>query len=114
MSTKANSVSNPAAAANDAGLYYVNDNRLGYGRRANGNGFEYLDTETKRIRDKQRLLRINRLAIPPAWTSVWICPSPNGHIQAVGRDAKGRKQYRYHPRYRQVRDRVKFHQLMAF
>jgi DNA topoisomerase-1 len=60
------------------------------------------------------LKRIRALVIPPAWTSVWICPSANGHIQAVGRDAKGRKQYRYHARYRQVRDRVKFHQLMAF
>ncbi len=114
MSTKANSVSNPAAAANDAGLYYVNDNRLGYRRRANGNGFEYLDTEAKRIRDKQRLLRIKRLAIPPAWTDVWICPSPNGHIQATGRDARGRKQYRYHDRWREVRDENKFGRLTEF
>jgi len=114
MSSKANSVSNPAAAANDAGLYYVNDNRLGYRRRANGNGFEYLDTEAKRIRDKQRLLRIKRLAIPPAWTDVWICPSPNGHIQATGRDARGRKQYRYHDRWREVRDENKFGHLTEF
>src|SRR6266478_4470206 len=114
MSTKANSVSNPATAANDAGLYYVNDNRLGYRRRANGNGFEYLDTEAKRIRDKQRLLRIKRLAIPPAWTDVWICPSPNGHIKATGRDLRGRKQYRYHERWREVRDENKYEKMVLF
>jgi DNA topoisomerase-1 len=114
MSAKANSVSDPAAAANDAGLYYVNDDRLGYRRRTNGNGFEYLDTETKRIRDRQRLLRIKRLAIPPAWTDVWICPSPNGHIQATGRDIRGRKQYRYHDRWREVRDENKFGRLAEF
>jgi DNA topoisomerase I len=114
MSTKANSVTNPAAAANDVGLYYENDNRVGYRRRANGDRFEYLDTEAKRIRDKQRLLRIKRLAIPPAWTDVWICPSPNGHIQATGRDARGRKQYRYHDRWREMRDENKFGRLADF
>lgn len=114
MSTKANSVSDPAVAANNAGLCHVNDDRLGYRRRTNGNGFEYLDTETKRIRDRQRLLRIKRLAIPPAWTDVWICPSPNGHIQATGRDARGRKQYRYHDRWREVRDENKFGRLAEF
>src|SRR5438876_8659742 len=111
---QANSVSDPAAAANDAGLYYVNDDRLGYRRRANGNGFEYLDTEAKRIRDKQRLQRIKRLVIPPAWTDVWICPSLNGHIQATGRDTRGRKQYRYHDRWREVRDENKFDRLAEF
>jgi len=95
MAIKGNNVNNPAAAANDAGLYYVDDNRVGYRRKANGNGFEYLDTEAKRIRDRQRLLRIKRLAIPPAWTDVWICPSPNGHIQATGRDARPNR-----PRFR--------------
>jgi len=114
MAIKGNNVNNPAAAANDAGLYYVNDNRVGYRRKANGNGFEYLDTEAKRIRDRQRLLRIKRLAIPPAWTDVWICPSPNGHIQATGRDARGRKQYRYHDRWREVRDENKFDRLAEF
>ncbi|PYK48311.1 MAG: DNA topoisomerase I [Verrucomicrobia bacterium] len=114
MAIKGNNVNNPAAAANDAGLYYVNDNRVGYRRKANGNGFEYLDTEAKRIRDRQRLLRIKRLAIPPAWTDVWICPSPNGHIQATGRDARGRKQYRYHDRWREVRDENKFGRLAEF
>src|SRR6184192_1480536 len=114
MAIKGNNVNNPAAAANDAGLYYVNDNRVGYRRKANGNGFEYLDTEAKRIRGRQRLLRIKRLAIPPAWTDVWICPSPNGHLQATGRDARGRKQYRYHPGWRAMRDEVKYSRLVAF
>src|SRR5213595_553761 len=114
MAIKGNNVNNPAAAANDAGLYYVNDNRVGYRRKANGNGFEYLDTEGKLIRDEQRLYRIKRLAIPPAWTNVWICPSPNGHVQATGRDARGRKQYRYHERWREVRDENKFDRLAQF
>ena len=73
-----------------------------------------MDTEGKTIRDEQRLLRIKRLAIPPAWTDVWICPSPNGHIQATGRDARGRKQYRYHERWREVRDENKFDRLAQF
>jgi DNA topoisomerase-1 len=103
-----------ADAAEDAGLQYVNDDRPGYSRRAKGKNFEYLDTEGKTIRDEQRLLRIKRLAIPPAWTEVWICPSPNGHIQATGRDARGRKQYRYHERWREVRDENKFDRLGQF
>ena len=74
----------------------------------------YFDTEAKPIRDEQRLLRIKRLAIPPAWTDVWICPSPNGHIQATGRDARSRKQYRYHERWREVRDENKFDRLALF
>ena len=101
-------------AAEEAGLQYVNDDRPGYRRRAKGKDFEYLDTEGKIIRDEQRLLRIKRLAIPPAWTEVWICPSPNGHIQATGRDARGRKQYRYHERWREVRDENKFDRLAVF
>src|SRR5512132_2288479 len=101
-------------AAEEAGLQYVNDDRPGYSRRAKGKNFEYLDTEGKTIRDEQRLLRIKRLAIPPAWTEVWICPSPNGHIQATGRDARRRKQYRYHERWREVRDENKFGRLADF
>src|SRR5437867_8319252 len=101
-------------AAEEAGLQYVNDGRLGWSRREKGKNFEYLDTEGKTIRDEQRLLRIKRLAIPPAWTEVWICPSPNGHIQATGRDARGRKQYRYHERWREVRDENKFDRLAQF
>ena len=102
------------AAAKEAGLRYVTDERTGYRRRAKGKHFEYLDTEGKPIRDEQRVLRIKRLAIPPAWTDVWICPSPNGHVQATGRDARGRKQYRYHERWREVRDENKFDRLAVF
>src|SRR5438552_14833113 len=101
-------------AAEEAGLRYVNDERPGYSRRAKGKDFEYLDTEGKPIRDEQRLLRIKRMAIPPAWTKVWICPSANGHIQATGRDARCRKQYRYHPRWRAVRDETKFEHMLDF
>src|SRR6266567_3101637 len=104
----------PVDAAEEAGLRHVSDDRPGYRRKANGDHFEYLDTEGKRIRDEQRLLRIKRLAIPPAWTDVWICPSPNGHIQATGRDARRRKQYRYHERWRELRDENKFGRLADF
>src|SRR5256886_6483385 len=103
-----------AAAAEEAGLQYVSDERPGYRRRINGKGFEYLDTEGKRIRNEQRLLRIKRLAVPPAWTNVWICPSSTGHIQATGRDARRRKQYRYHDRWRELRDENKFDRLAEF
>ena len=103
-----------AEAAEEAGLQYVNDERPGYRRRAKGTNFEYFDLEGKPIRNEQRLLRIKRLAIPPAWTEVWICPSANGHIQATGRDARGRKQYRYHERWREVRDENKFDRLGQF
>ena len=102
------------AAAEQAGLQYVSDQRPGYGRRAKGKHFQYFDTEGKLIRDEQRLYRLKRLAIPPAWTNVWICPSPNGHVQAIGRDARGRKQYRYHERWREVRDENKFDRLAQF
>src|SRR5258705_758432 len=103
-----------AEAAEEAGLQYVSDERPGYSRRAKGKHFQYFDTEGKTIRDEQRLLRIKRLAIPPAWTDVWICLSPNGHIQATGRDARSRKQYRYHERWREVRDENKFDRLAQF
>jgi DNA topoisomerase-1 len=102
------------AAAAEAGLRYVRDDSPGYRRRANGQKFEYLNIQGKQIRDEQRLLRIKRLAIPPAWTDVWICPSPRGHIQATGRDARRRKQYRYHDRWREVRDENKFGRLADF
>jgi Topoisomerase IB len=103
-----------AEAAEEAGLHYVSDDRPGYTRKTRDRDFEYLDTQSKRIRDGQRLLRIKRLAIPPAWTDVWICPSPTGHIQATGRDARGRKQYRYHERWRELRDENKFERLADF
>jgi DNA topoisomerase I len=103
-----------AEAAEEAGLYYVSDDRPGYARKARNGEFEYLDTQGKPIRDEQRLLRIRRLAIPPAWTDVWICPSSTGHIQATGRDARRRKQYRYHERWRELRDVNKFDRLADF
>jgi DNA topoisomerase I len=106
--------SESAEAAKEAGLRYVSDDRPGYTRKANNGDFEYLDTEGKGIRDEQRLLRIKRLVIPPAWTDVWICPSPTGHIQATGRDARGRKQYLYHERWREFRDENKFGRLAEF
>src|SRR5437773_12272976 len=102
------------AAAEEAGLQYVSDEKPGYRRRLIGKDFKYLDTEGKRIRDEQRVLRIKRLAIPPAWTDVWICPSPTGHIQATGRDARQRKQYRYHERWRELRDENTFGRLAEF
>src|ERR1051326_5441570 len=101
-------------AAKEAGLRYVSDEGPGYTRKPRGKHFEYFDTEGKPIRDEQRLLRIKRLAIPPAWADVWICPSANGHIQATGRAARGRKQYRYHERWREVRDENKFERLAQF
>jgi DNA topoisomerase I len=107
-------VTEPAAAAEEAGLRYVSDDQPGYSRKRNGDGFEYFDTQGKLIRDEQRILRINRLAIPPAYRDVWICPSPNGHIQATGRDDRGRKQYRYHERWREVRDENKYEKMLVF
>jgi DNA topoisomerase-1 len=101
-------------AAEEAGLRYVSDQKPGYTRRSKGDDFEFLDLEGKVIQDEQRLLRIKRLAIPPAYTDVWICPLPNGHIQATGRDARGRKQYRYHERWREVRDENKYEKMALF
>ena len=107
-------VVDPEEAAEEAGLRYVNNDSPGYTRKKNGDDFDYYDTEGKEITDEKRLLRIRRIAIPPAWTDVWICPSPNGHIQAVGRDARGRKQYRYHERWREVRDEGKYEKMVLF
>ena len=104
----------PAEAARAAGLLYVTDAVPGLTRRRSGRGFTYLQPDGTRVRQRQRLMRIRRLAIPPAWTDVWICPSPRGHIQATGRDAKGRKQYRYHERWREVRDETKYGRMIAF
>ena len=101
-------------AAEEAGLRYVSDDQPGYTRKRNGNGFAYFDTEGKLIHDEQRVVRINRLAIPPAYRDVWICPSPNGHLQATGRDDRGRKQYRYHERWREVRDENKYEKMLIF
>ena len=104
----------PAEAAASAGLRYVSDTRPGIRRRKAGKGFSYVDPQGATIRDPATLARIRSLAIPPAYTDVWICPDPRGHIQATGRDARGRKQYRYHPRWRAVRDETKFGRMVAF
>jgi DNA topoisomerase I len=101
-------------SAEKAGLRYTIPKGTGIRRRRAGTGFVYLDKDNKPIREPEVLRRIRSLAIPPAWTSVWINPDPNGHIQAVGRDARGRKQYRYHPKYREMRDLVKFDRMRAF
>ncbi|HVL53645.1 MAG TPA: hypothetical protein VM344_05240, partial [Vitreimonas sp.] len=94
----------PREAARDAGLRYSSDDQPGIRRRRAGRGFTYLDADGNRITDEATLTRIRALAIPPAWTDVWICRWPNGHIQATGRDARGRKQHRYHPRWHEKRD----------
>ncbi len=104
----------PVVSAEDAGLRYVNDESPGFGRRPRSMGFTYLGLDGKPLRDSEALARIKSLAIPPAWTQVWICPKPDGHLQATGRDAKRRKQYRYHPRWRSVRDETKYGRMMAF
>src|SRR5689334_8296999 len=87
----------PVEAAKIARLRYVTDREPGFARRRKRDGFEYLDTDGRPITDEKVLERIRSLAIPPAYTDVWICRSANGHLQAAGRDARGRKQYRYHP-----------------
>ncbi|KQP00982.1 DNA topoisomerase IB [Methylobacterium sp. Leaf93] len=107
-------VADPRDAAIEAGLTYVDADRPGLTRRKSGTGFSYRDAKGKAVRDPKILKRIRSLAIPPAYTDVWICARANGHIQATGRDAKGRKQYRYHPDFRQARDSTKFEHIMAF
>jgi DNA topoisomerase-1 len=104
----------PAAIAREAGLRYSTDARPGITRRRRGRGFSYADAAGQPVRDETRLRRIRALAIPPAWTDVWICPDPVGHLQATGRDARGRKQYRYHARWHADRGADKFSRMLAF
>lgn len=104
----------PALVAEDADLAYVSDEDPGISRKASGKRFSYLGPGGHAIRDKPTLARIRALAIPPAWTGVWICPEANGHIQATGRDQRGRKQYRYHDRWTEVRDAAKYSSLADF
>ncbi|WP_246794330.1 DNA topoisomerase IB [Burkholderia perseverans] len=103
----------PVAAAG-AALRHVDDRRPGYTRRRTRAGFAYYDRDGARIRDAGEIARINALAIPPAYTDVWICPDARGHLQATGRDARGRKQYRYHPLWREIRDANKYARMAAF
>jgi DNA topoisomerase-1 len=104
----------PVQSAKAAGLRYVSDADPGIRRVRAGRGFRYVDPDGKSVRTKETLARIRSLAIPPAWDDVWICPRDNGHLQATGRDARGRKQYRYHPRWREVRDGTKYDRMAAF
>jgi len=101
-------------AARAAGLRYSTDADPGIERRRHGRGFTYRDVRGRTIRDRRTLRRIRALAIPPAWTDVWICPWPNGHLQATGRDARGRKQHRYHADWHAHRDDTKFERMLAF
>ena len=102
------------ARAGKLKLGYTTDSSPGIRRVGAGNGFRYVGPNGRPVRDANTLARIKALAIPPAWADVWICPHANGHLQAVGRDAKGRKQYRYHAGYRSARDEAKFGRLVAF
>jgi DNA topoisomerase-1 len=105
----------PTVSAEVAGLRYVNDQRIpGIHRIGRNKRFRYVDPSGGTVADVDVLARIKSLVIPPAWTNVWICPNALGHLQATGRDARGRKQYRYHPRWRQVRDEVKYGRMLAF
>jgi DNA topoisomerase-1 len=104
----------PEVSARAAGLRYVSDGAPGIRRKRAGEGFAYVGPGGGPIRSPETLARIKSLAIPPAWTDVWICPFSNGHLQATGRDAKGRKQYRYHNRWRTVRDETKYNRMAAF
>src|SRR6476661_6505522 len=100
--------------ARAAGLRYVSDAAPGIVRRRRGKAFHYRHADGDPVRDRDTLGRIRSLAIPPAWRDVWICPDPRGHLQATGRDARGRKQYRYHPRWRATRDETKYDRMIAF
>jgi DNA topoisomerase-1 len=101
-------------AAKRAGLRYTPDSIRGLRRETNGDGFEYFGVNGQRITNEQKLRRIRSLAIPPAWTDVWICPHSNGHLLVTAYDARGRKQYRYHPKYRAIRDETKFDRMRDF
>jgi DNA topoisomerase-1 len=104
----------PVESAKAAGLRYVNDSKPGIRRVRAGRGIRYVGPGGKPVRDDDTLSRIRSLAIPPAWTDVWVCPVANGHLQATGRDARGRKQHRYHPEWRRARDETKYHRMVAF
>jgi len=101
-------------SARAAGLRFVTDETAGMTRRKSGNRFVYKGRDGKIVRDPAELARIKALVIPPAWRDVWICPEPNGHLQATGRDARGRKQHRYHPRWREIRDANKYDKMIDF
>lgn len=107
-------ITDPVESAQAAGLRYVSDERPGIRRKRSGKGFTYSGTDGQTIRDEKTLARIKSLAIPPAWKDVWICNQANGHLQATGFDERGRKQYRYHPRWREIRDETTYERMLLF
>jgi DNA topoisomerase I len=104
----------PTDVAESAGLTYVTDEAKGIARERDGDSFKYTKSTGQPVTDEATLERIRKLAIPPAWTDVWICPKPSGHLQATGRDARGRKQYRYHPQFREVSEQTKYEHMLEF
>ena len=112
--TQEAAVIDPKDAAESVGLRYVSDEEPGIRRRKAGKGLSYTNPDGTVVADRQVLQRIRSIVIPPAWGDVWICRYPNGHIQATGRDAKGRKQYRYHPSFREVRESTKYGHMIEF
>jgi DNA topoisomerase I len=104
----------PTDVAESAGLTYVTDEAKGITRERDGDSFKYSKSTGQPVTDEATLERIRKLAIPPAWTDVWICPKPSGHLQATGRDARGRKQYRYHPQFREVSEQTKYEHMLEF
>jgi len=107
-------LADPKEAAESAGLVYVSDEERGIRRERTGEGFAYYRPNGEPLKDEATLERIRKLAIPPAYTDVWICPKANGHLQATGRDARGRKQYRYHPQFREARETTKYEHMLEF
>jgi DNA topoisomerase-1 len=114
MEKKVRIITDPVESARAVGLRYVSDGQPGIRQVRDGNTFRYLTSRGRQVVDPSDLGRIKSLAIPPAWTEVWISPIPNGHLQATGRDARGRKQYRYHRRWREVRDETKYNRMLLF
>jgi DNA topoisomerase-1 len=104
----------PVVSAKEAGLRYVSDEQPGIRREKKGRDFQFIGANGRVIKNEADVRRIRKLAIPPAWTDVWICPDPNGHLQATGRDDRGRKQFRYHSRWREVRDENKYNRMIEF
>src|SRR6266513_2767713 len=114
MISNLEATADPAHSAQLAGLRYVSDQVPGIRRERTGKGFRYRLPTGNLVREQGILNRIKALAIPPAWTDVWICPDPSGHLQATGRDDRGRKQHHYHPRWREVRDETKYTRMIGF
>jgi len=114
IATRHRIATDPAESARTARLRYVTPDEPGIRRVRSGHGFRYVGPDGRVVRDAATLDRIRHLAIPPAWRDVWICRIANGHLQAMGRDARGRKQYRYHARWRRVRDETKYNRMIAF